>query len=413
MTLWYNVVDMSRADDLAREQFNIKRPSDTSTGVPATWGQVLFFRLFVRLSTFFWRACVDWRTRRPMLMRVTAHLSLILLALSVPIIGRIRPAAPAMSSPAFDATTPQPPVPTAEGLTGGSAWHPDPLPLLSRQALPETFIPDRPRAVIEQYTIQPGDNLYSIADAFGISVWTLVWANRVTLMDAPWLIQPGITLVIPPVNGVYHLVQEGDTVESIAAQYEVEPAALYNEWNDLADNQRLLAGQQLMVVGGQGEDIELTPPPPPPRYATAGAAAYSSGICNGVSFSGPGANGWFILPTGSTRVSGWYFGDGRNPGHIGLDYGCHLGDPLYAADNGVVTIAGWNGGYGILIEINHGNGFVTRYGHLSDLVVGCGQSVYQGQLIGYCGSTGWSTGPHLHYEIRYGGVPQDPLRYQQ
>ncbi len=77
----------------------------------------------------------------------------------------------------------------------------------------------------------------------------------------------------------------------------------------------------------------------------------------------------------------------------------------------MVTIAGWNGGYGILVELSHGNGFTTRYAHLSELAVGCGQSVYQGQIIGYCGSTGWSSGPHLHFEIRYGGAPQDPLVY--
>jgi murein DD-endopeptidase MepM/ murein hydrolase activator NlpD len=130
-----------------------------------------------------------------------------------------------------------------------------------------------------------------------------------------------------------------------------------------------------------------------------------------VSFTGPGANGWFTLPTGSSRVSGWYFRDPRNPGHIGLDYACRAGDPLYAADSGVVTIAGWNGGYGILVELNHGNGFVTRYGHFSEIIVGCGEPIYQGQLLGYCGSTGWSSGAHLHFEIRHNGVPQDPQIY--
>jgi murein DD-endopeptidase MepM/ murein hydrolase activator NlpD len=98
--------------------------------------------------------------------------------------------------------------------------------------------------------------------------------------------------------------------------------------------------------------------------------------------------------------------------HIGLDYKCNRGDPLYAADSGVVTIAGWNGGYGILVEISHGNGFTTRYGHFSQLTVGAGQAVYQGDLLGYCGSTGWSTGPHLHFEVRKNGVPQDPMAYQ-
>jgi murein DD-endopeptidase MepM/ murein hydrolase activator NlpD len=160
------------------------------------------------------------------------------------------------------------------------------------------------------------------------------------------------------------------------------------------------------VPGGQGDEITWEPPQPAPsqprysyQYSASSAAA-------------PAPNNWFILPTGSTLVSGWYFHDPRNPTHIGLDYKCHMGDPLYAADNGVVTIAGWNGGYGILVEVSHGNGFTTRYGHFSQLVVGAGQVVHQGDLLGYCGSTGWSTGPHLHFEIRKNGVPQDPMAYQ-
>ena len=85
-----------------------------------------------------------------------------------------------------------------------------------------------------------------------------------------------------------------------------------------------------------------------------------------------------------------------------------------AADSGVVTIAGWNGGYGIMVELDHGNGFRTRYAHLREgsLTLGCGHSVQQGDVIGYCGSTGWSSGPHLHFEIRLNGVPVDPLVYQ-
>jgi murein DD-endopeptidase MepM/ murein hydrolase activator NlpD len=78
----------------------------------------------------------------------------------------------------------------------------------------------------------------------------------------------------------------------------------------------------------------------------------------------------------------------------------------------VVTIAGWHGGYGILVELNHGNGFVTRYAHFDSIAVGCGHTVYQGNLLGYCGNTGWSSGAHLHFEIRHNGVPQDPMAYQ-
>ena len=228
-------------------------------------------------------------------------------------------------------------------------------------------------------------------------------------MDAPWLIQEGLELSILPVDGVYHTVRAGETIAGIAAGYEVQPVVLYNEWNDLEEGQEeLREGQLLVVPSGKGEEVEWEPPP---RYPAPGPSGYSYGVCSGTAVTGPGATGWFVLPTGSSRVSGWYFRDPRRPGHIGLDYACRQGDPIYAADNGVVTIAGWHGGYGILVELNHGNGFVTRYGHFSELAVGCGHAVYQGNLLGYCGSTGWSTGPHLHFEIRHNGVPQDPQIY--
>jgi murein DD-endopeptidase MepM/ murein hydrolase activator NlpD len=258
------------------------------------------------------------------------------------------------------------------------------------------------------YTVQEGDNVFDIAARFDLNPDTVVWSNREGLMDAPWLIQQGLELFILPVDGVYHTVRAGETLAGIASDLGVDVAALYNEWNDLEEGDQPREGQLLVVPGGQGEEVAWLPPP---EYPAPGPAGYSYGVCSGVGVSGPGANGWFVLPTGSPRVSGWYFHDPRNPGHIGLDYACSFGDPIYAGDNGVVTVAGWNGGYGIMAELNHGNGFVTRYGHFDSLAVGCGQPIYQGQLIGYCGSTGYSTGAHLHFEIRFNGVPQDPQGY--
>ncbi len=342
-----------------------------------------------------------WRWNWSLLARLTAHGSVFLIALLVLAALRgVRLPTLAWGGPSGSEALPQP-TPTE----CGRAWQAAPPLLLSRAALPNTVIPPRPRASVITYTVQPGDSLSSIAQQFGLSIWTLIWSNREAVWDAPWLIQPGLVLYIPPVDGVYHTVREGETVESIAEKYNVGPDALYNEWNDLKEGQSLQEGMQLMVVGGRDKYIDLVPPPPKP--ATRGGV---SGICRNVG-AGLVGTGWFIYPTGSARVSGWYFHDRRNPGHIGLDYACRQGDPIYAADHGVVTIAGWNGGYGILVELYHGNGFVTRYAHLSELAVGCGQSVYQGQIIGYCGSTGWSTGPHLHFEIRYQGTPQDPQSY--
>jgi len=367
-----------------------------------------------------WRTCVDWRTKRPFLTRATAHLSIIALALIAIVLSGVGIPAPRaaigspfsadavplveMGSPTEPEATPlpTPPLPTN--------WlHPSASDTIARMPVLHTTFPERPRAQVITHTVQEGENVSIIAAQYGLDVYTIIWSNRETLKDAPWLVQPGLELFILPVDGVYHTVRAGETVTSIASDHEVEPEALYNEWNDLEEGEQPREGQLLVVSGGQSERVDLEPPRP--KYPVAGASRWSWGVCSGVTFTGPGANGWFILPTGSSRVSGWYFHDPRNPTHIGLDYACRLGDPLYAADNGVVTIAGWNGGYGVLVELNHGNSFVTRYAHFSDIVVGCGQAVYQGQLLGYCGSTGWSTGPHLHFEIRYNGVPQDPQIY--
>ena len=281
-------------------------------------------------------------------------------------------------------------------------------------AQPRTDIPERVRLEVITYTVQSGDNIFFIAERFKLSPYSIAWANMETLQGSPWLIQPGLTLFIPPVDGAYHTVMPDETLDGIAEMYGVMASALDNVWNKLEPAVPLYEGQQLMVPGGVGEDVEWEAPPPPPIVTTPGvsAAAASWGACGDVAVSGPGATGWFILPTGSYAVSGWYFRDSRNPGHIGLDYKCRLGDPIYATDNGVVVFAGWGGGYGNLVRVRHGNGYETYYAHFSAFAVGCGQSVYQGQLLGYCGSTGWSSGPHLHYEIRLNGVPQNPKLFE-
>lgn len=365
-----------------------------------------------------WRMGVDWQARRPFLIRFTAHFSIIILTLvaiglsgigvSTPqAAGGRSPDANAFSFKPIDRSEPEPTLPPPVNPTAD--WsHPPDSDTIARLPVPHTLIPDRLRAEVITYAVQPGDTIFDIATRFGLSPATIVWSNREALQDAPWLLQLGLELYIPPVDGIYHTVRAEETVASIAAEYEVDPDVIYNEWNDLEEDEPLYEGQLLVVPDATGDEIAWTPPEP---ESAVGTASYSYGVCSGMTFTGPGANGWFVLPTGSPRVSGWYFRDPRNPGHIGLDYACRMGDPLYASDNGVVSIAGWNGGYGILVEINHGNGFVTRYGHFSEILVGCGQAVYQGQLLGYCGSTGYSSGAHLHFEVRYNGVPQDPQNY--
>ncbi|MEA3310322.1 MAG: LysM peptidoglycan-binding domain-containing M23 family metallopeptidase [Chloroflexota bacterium] len=282
---------------------------------------------------------------------------------------------------------------------------------ITRKALPYTDIPERVRLEVITYTVQANDTVWGIAEHFELAPTTIVWSNMEVLQGAPWLLQPGLTLDIPPVDGAYHTVGAGESVTSIAADYEVETATIYNIWNGLERGNAIREGQILVIPGGIGEDFDWEPPPPPAQTGVA-SANYSYGFCGNVGVSGPGANGWFGLPTGSYAVSGYVFHDPRNPRHNGLDYRCHLGDAIYAADNGVVVYAGWANGYGNLVKVDHGNGFMTYYAHLDSVWVSCGQAIYQGSVVGPCGTTGWSTGPHLHFEIRSGGVPQNPAFYQ-
>jgi LysM repeat protein len=279
---------------------------------------------------------------------------------------------------------------------------------VSRLPILHTTIPERPPARVMIYVVQHGDTLFGIAARFDLSLYTIVWSNREILRGVPWLIEEGTELFILPVDGVYHTVRDGETVASIAADYGIDPTALYNEWNDLNWGRQPHKGQRLVVPGGKGGKL---PWKLPVRYATPGLATRRYKVSGDKVVEGPGGNGWFTYPTGRSEVSGWIFRDRRRPMHIGIDYRCDLGDPIYAADNGVVTWAGRNGTYGIMVEINHGSDYITRYGHFGSITVECGDAVYQGDLIGYCGNTGWSSGPHLHFEIRRSNVPQEPQVY--
>ncbi len=371
---------------------------------------------FGSILAWAWRMSSDRQAVASFLGRYSAHLGMLTLVLLLAFFGKAVfaqvseanmaiPNAPVIANPVATPTS----MPTSSSVP---PWiiSSQMRQAVFRQVIPHTQIPERVRLEVLTYHVQVGDTIFGIAEKFGLSPYTIAWANRESLQDAPWLIQPGLPLYILPVNGAYHIVALDDTVESIAEHYKVDVATLYNTWNALNPGATLYEGQALVIPGGVGSEITWEAPPPPPSRGV-GSASYSSGFCGNTAVSGPGANGWFILPTGSAAVSGWYFRDSRQPAHIGLDYRCRLGDAIYASDNGVVVFSGWGGGYGNLVQVNHGNGFLTYYAHLDSIWVSCGQSVSQGQVVGLCGTTGWSTGPHLHYEIRLNGVPQNPQRY--
>ncbi len=119
----------------------------------------------------------------------------------------------------------------------------------------------------------------------------------------------------------------------------------------------------------------------------------------------------FRWPTSRREISGWTFHDPRNPGHIGLDIAAQMLDPIVAVADGEVIFAEWGGGYGNLVIVEHEGGWRSYYAHLAEFTVEKGQTVRQGELVGGAGTTGYSTGPHLHFELRYHGRPVDPHVY--
>ena len=268
--------------------------------------------------------------------------------------------------------------------------------------LPITIAPKRVRNDVVKYTVQPGDTVSDIADQFQVSANSILWANA-KLEDNPDMLSVGQVLNIPPVSGVLVTVQSGDTAKSIASKYtttKVNALALFQNIVNLEFNQarhdlkdpdyNLTAGQYLMVPGGSKPYV--------PRQVT----AYSGPIPASAA-RGTGNFGWPV--SGHITQKFW-------SQHPGIDIGAGMGTPIYAADSGYIVSAGWsNVGYGNMILINHGNGFLTRYGHLSAFNVEVGDSVKKGQLIGRVGTTGNSTGPHLHFEIIKNGIHVNPFGY--
>ncbi len=255
------------------------------------------------------------------------------------------------------------------------------------------------RTGIITYTVQPGDNVETIAQRFGVLPTTVVWSNN-EVEENPDLLRVGQELVILPVDGILYTVKANDTLFGIAERFKVKAEDIIRSpLNNLADGTNLIPGMRLVIPGGVKPFVPkvvqpqvASRPAPGRRYVGPAPSFFASGA--------------FAWPTRG------YISQYFRTYHRGLDIANAIGTPIAASDGGYVTFAGWsNVGYGYMVQIDHGNGFSTLYAHLSQWYVSPGQSVARGQIIGAMGSTGNSTGPHLHFEIRYGGVPQNPLLY--
>jgi hypothetical protein len=272
---------------------------------------------------------------------------------------------------------------------------------VSRRASLSTIIPNRPRQEITFYQVQSGDSVFGIARRFGITPESVLWANYDLLNDNPDRLTLEMELRIPPVDGVLYEWKDGDTIAAVAAMFEANPEDII-DWpgnNIELLNHDIEAGRLIMVPGGKREFRQWLVPTIPRGRAGVSREVLGAGACDG-GYEGAYGTGSFVWPSTNRYV----VGNDYWSGHLGIDIGAGMGAPIYAADSGVVVFSGPAfGGYGNMIMIDHGNGYQTLYAHLSQVSTRCGQSVTQGQLIGFAGSTGNSTGPHLHFEVRYLG----------
>lgn len=282
---------------------------------------------------------------------------------------------------------------------------------IPRLVLLHTDLPTRPRNGVITYTVQAGDTIFGIAEKYNIKPQTILWGNYYTLYDIPDRIQPGQVLNILPMDGTYHKWSAGEGLNGVAKGYGVTPDAIINyggnhlDPNTIGDlsHPNIAPGTMLVVPGGHRAFVTWSAPFIG-RQNPAQAKILGPGFC-GTVVDGVIGTGKFVWPANNHYLSGYDYSPDIHPG---IDIAGRLGDPIYAADNGVVVYSGWNNwGYGNVVVIDHGNGWQTLYAHQSVIAVGCGQSVMQGSIIGYFGSTGNSSGPHLHFEMsndKYGKV---------
>lgn len=262
----------------------------------------------------------------------------------------------------------------------------------------KTEIPEREQYDPVLYRVSSGDAMLGIAEEFKIKSETILYSNP-QLEDNPHNLKPGMELKIPPMDGLYYTWKDGDTFESVAEEFSTTADAIINFPGNRVDltDPKIENGVTILIPGGSRELRNWTL-----DLATSGGGSGTTNACGG----GPVASG-FGWPATSHAISG----NGYGPGHLGIDIQANEGDPVFAAGAGIVTMAqgGWNYGYGNVVQIDHGNGYVTVYAHLSYIGVSTCTPVGQGAIIGSAGNTGNSFGAHLHFEFRNGGTNINPL----
>lgn len=234
---------------------------------------------------------------------------------------------------------------------------------------------------ITTYTVREGDTLSEIARAFHISSATLIWANDIKRIDT---IKPGQVLVILPITGVQYTVKRGDTIGGIVKRFGGDKEEII-QINRLPADGTLTAGETILIPNGELR-VAQSAPSALPRNITTPSFGFQQDL-----------TGYYVRPIiGGRKTQGLH-------GYNGVDLANSCDASVRASAPGNVIIAraaGWNGGYGRYVVIDHPNDTQTLYAHLGNVSVGTGWHIAQGQQIGTVGSSGLTTGCHLHFEIR-------------
>jgi len=294
-----------------------------------------------------------------------------------------------------------------------SVSSPNSIQIVRNNYDPFTIIPDRPRSEAIEYEVVSGDTINSIAEQFGLQPETIAWSNPRSIIQ---ILRPGDRVTILPVDGVYHVAIGSSTIAEIAAQYGVDPYTIlnseFNTINGFTPDTVPPSGTPLVIAGGTAEQISWNPPVVRVGGGSSGNSSVSGGSQISFADGDPGSCGLVDNPGGGAAwarpINNYTWIRGFASWHPAVDLAAPEGTSVYAANGGRVIFAGWsNWGYGNTVVLAHGP-FTTIYAHLGSINVGCGQDVTSGQQIAGSGNSGNSSGPHLHFEIRYQDAPQDP-----
>lgn len=310
-----------------------------------------------------------------------AALSILFVAILSPVAFGLSPSSAAPGDnvpipPQLDIWSPMPIGPDLGDMAPNVDWTEAALSVMEAEA----EINDIPR--IYPHTVVEGDTLWDIAEQHGVNVDTVIGANPDI---SPNVLKVGQVIKVPSVDGAVHVVKAGDTVSSLASKYKAKAEVILKA-NNITDPSQLTVGQELIVPGA-------TP-----------TLVHKVSLGNGRTTTVSAKFRWPVSGAISSRY-GWRWGRF----HHGIDIAAPYGRTIVAARAGKVIVSGWQSGYGYTVVISHGDGVTTLYGHASKLLVSYGDWVDAGQAIARVGSTGNSTGPHCHFEVRVDGSSLNPL----